>query len=58
MNGYSNNRDHVKDLLNLTGRDTISFYKPNYKQNFSKQSQINGPTIINNMKVINDYYEN
>ena len=58
VNGYSNNRDHVKDLLNLTGRDTISFYKPNYKQNFSKQSQINGPTIINNMKVINDYYEN
>ena len=53
-NGYSNNRDHVKDLLNLTGRDTISFYKPNNKQNYPKQNQMENPSMINNMKVINN----
>ena len=46
-NGYSNNRDHVKDLLNLTGRDTISLYKPN-------KNQMENPTYINNLKVMNN----
>ena len=54
INGYPNNRDHVKDLLNLTGRDTISFYKPNAKQNYPKQNLLENPPIINNMKVINN----
>ena len=55
INGYSNNRDHVKDLLNLTGRDTISFYKPNNKQNYSRQNQFNDPSIVNKKKLINNY---
>ena len=55
VNGYSNNRDHVKDLLNLTGRDSISFYRSNNKQNYTRQNEFNGPTLINNMKGIGNY---
>ncbi len=57
VNGYSNNRDHVKDLLNLTGRDTISLYKPNNRQNYARQNQLENPPMMNNMKVVNNKYE-
>ena len=55
VNGYSNNRDHVKDLLNLTGRDTISFYKTNNNKDYSRQNQFENKPIINNMKMVNNY---
>ena len=55
INKYSNNRDHVKDLLNLTGRETISLYKPNNNNNYSRQNQYENKPIINNMKIINNY---
>ena len=55
INGYSNNRDHVKDLLNLTGRDTISLYKPNNKNNYSRQNHFENNPMINNIKAINNY---
>ena len=57
LNNYSNNRDHVKDLLNLTGRETITFYKPNNnnKNNYSRQNQYENKPNINNMKMINNY---
>ena len=68
INGYNNNRDHVKDLLNLTGRDTISLYptKNNNnndrlmgnsynKQNYSRKNEIESTSLINNMKNVNNY---
>ena len=55
VNGYSNNRDHVKNLLNLTGRDTISLYKPNNKNNYPRQNQFENNHIVNNIKPINNY---
>ena len=55
VNGYSNKRDHIKDLLNLTGRDTISFYKINNKHNYSRQNLLENKPIINNIKVMNNY---
>ena len=55
VNGYSNKRDHIKDLLNLTGRDTISFNKLNNKYNYSRQNPLENKPIINNKKVMNNY---
>ena len=55
INGYSNNRDHVKDLLNLTGRDTISLYKQNNRNNYVKQNQLENKPTMNNLKLINNY---
>jgi len=68
-NGYSNNRDHVKDLLNLTGKDTISFYPTNKnnnnerifgnqgynKYNYLRKNEKESPLVINNLKTINKY---
>ena len=54
-NAYSNNKDHVKDLLNLTGRDNYNSFKPNNKNNYSRQNQFENQPLINNMKVVNNY---
>ena len=54
VNGYTHNRDHVKDLLNLTGKDTLTNFKENNKQGFNNgnNNNINNYTI-NNLKTIN-----
>jgi protein phosphatase PTC1 len=51
VNGYTHNRDHVKDLLNLTGKDTLTNFKENNKQGY------NNNYTINNLKTINTNYE-
>ena len=52
VNGYTHNRDHVKDLLNLTGKDTLTNFKENNKQGYN-----NNNYTINNLKTINTNYE-
>ena len=52
VNGYNHNRDHVKDLLNLTGKDTLTNFKENNKQGYN-----NNNYTINNLKTINTNYE-
>ena len=42
-------------MLNLTGRDTISFNKLNNKYNYSRQNPLENKPIINNKKVMNNY---
>ena len=50
INGYSHNRDHVKDLLNLTGRETLL----NFRENNNKNTQgFNNGNYINNLKTKN-----
>ena len=55
INGYSHNRDHVKELLNLTGKDTLTNFKENNKQGYINNNN-NNYTIIN-LKRVNDDYE-
>ena len=52
VNGYSHNRDHVKDLLNLTGKDTLTNFKENNKQGYN-----NNNYTITNLKRVNNNYE-
>ena len=56
-NNYTHNRDHVKDLLNLTGKDTLINFKENNNKNNKQQSYNNifnkSFKTINNVN--NDY---
>jgi serine/threonine protein phosphatase PrpC len=47
VNGYSYNRDHVKDLFNLTGRDAISLYQPNKNNNTNNNDRLKNPNTFN-----------
>ena len=53
VKGYSNNRDHVKDLLNLTGRDAIAL---NYRKRnkFEQNNYNNKKPVRNNMSSYED----
>ena len=55
--GYSHNKDHVKELLNINGRNTISFYKSNKnKQKYPKHDKTkNVNSFNNNKRVLNNY---
>ncbi len=41
INGYTHNRDHVKDLLNLTGKDTLINFKENNNKNNNQKFKNN-----------------
>ena len=64
LNKYSYNRDHVKDLLNLTGKDTLTNFKENnaknnqnyYNKNNNNNTDINNYTMVN-LKPINNNNE-
>ena len=53
MNGYSHNRDHVKDLLNLTGRETLINFRENNNKNMQGFNSNNNNNYMNNLKTIN-----
>ena len=54
LNKYSYNRDHVKDLLNLTGKDTLTNFKENNaKNNQNYYNKNNNNTDINNYTMVN-----
>ena len=56
VNGYSHNRDHVKDLLNLTGRETLVNFRENNNKNVQGYNNTNN-NYMNNLKTINKNYE-
>ena len=55
VNGYSHNRDHVKDLLNLTGRETLINFKENNNKNMQgfNNNNSNNNNYANNLKTVN-----
>ena len=55
VNGYSHNRDHVKDLLNLTGRETLINFKENNNKNIQgfNDHNTNNNNYTNNLRTIN-----
>lgn len=54
VNGYSHNRDHVKDLLNLTGRETLINFRENNNKNMQGfNSNNSNNNYMNNLKTIN-----
>ena len=60
--GYTYNRDHVKDLLNLTGKETLTNFKANnttnnkYKQNnYINNNYNNNNPVLNNIRTVNNY---
>ena len=58
VNGYSHNRDHVKDLLNLTGKDTlINFKENNNTINNNNKQNYSDKNFTNNLKTVNNNYE-
>ena len=61
--GYTYNRDHVKDLLNLTGKDTLTNFRANnnsnninnkYKHQNNYINEYNN-SVLNNIRTINNY---
>ena len=57
INGYSHNRDHVKDLLNLTGKDTLTNFKENNNRNKQDFYNSSNNYTLNNFKTSNRNYE-
>ena len=55
VNGYSHNRDHVKDLLNLTGRETLINFRENNNKNMQgfNSNNSNNNNYMNNLKTMN-----
>ena len=55
VNGYSHNRDHVKDLLNLTGRETLINFKESNNKNMQgfNNNNSNNNNYTNNLKTVN-----
>ena len=60
LDRYSYNRDHVKDLLNLTGKDTLTNFKennakntPSYHNNNNINNNTNNYTMVN-LKTVNN----
>ena len=60
VNGYSYNRDHVKDLFNLTGRDAISLYQPNKNNNTNNNDRLKNANTFNKPSYtrLNQYEKN
>ena len=52
---YNYTKDHVKDLLNMTGKETLTNFKPNINNN--KYNQNNYTNDYNNIRTINNNYE-
>ena len=60
VNGYSYNRDHVKDLFNLTGRDAISLNQPNKNNNTNNNDRLKNANTFNKPSYtrLNQYEKN
>ena len=56
IKGYTQNMDHVKDLLNLTGKETLTNFKENTIRNKRDYFNNNNYTM-NNIRPISNKYE-